>query len=471
MLKQYQRTFGHALCAADACVVVAAWLVSYWVRFYLPFENVAILAPPKSFPDFTTYAGLCPLVAALWIAVLTRTGVYQATRLLGRRREAARVLRGHVSALLAFIAFAYFFKHAGTSRLVMIYFGVLGGASMLALHIGLRTALRSLRRRGFNLRRILAVGEGLGLEMLIARLDWFPELGLRVQGVVTRADSGATEIASKPVLGRYSDISDIIRMTGTDEVLISVPPAKSEDVDLLLDLLKDETLGIRVVPDMNHYAALGCQVDELDGIPIVRINDSPVMGWGAIVKRLTDIAFSAIGLLILSPVLLAIALGVKLTSRGPIFYVQERMGLDGQGFNMFKFRTMRVDAESSSGAVWAKRGDDRCTALGAFLRKTSLDELPQFWNVLRGDMSLVGPRPERPQFVHKFRSEIPNYMLRHKVRTGITGWAQVNGWRGNTSLARRIECDLYYIRNWSYGFDLKILVMTLWKGFVHNNAY
>jgi exopolysaccharide biosynthesis polyprenyl glycosylphosphotransferase len=180
---------------------------------------------------------------------------------------------------------------------------------------------------------------------------------------------------------------------------------------------------------------------------------------------------SALALVVLSPLLFLIAALVKLTSPGPVLYSQERMGLDGRSFRMWKFRSMRVDAEARTGAVWAQASDGRRTAFGTFLRKTSLDELPQLWNVLRGDMSLVGPRPERPVFVQRFRKEIPYYMLRHKVQAGITGWAQVNGWRGNTSLDRRIECDLFYIRNWSYALDLKILTLTLWKGFIHKNAY
>jgi len=196
-----------------------------------------------------------------------------------------------------------------------------------------------------------------------------------------------------------------------------------------------------------------------------------VIGWGALAKRVTDIVASAAALVILSPLLGLIALGVRLTSPGPVLYVQERMGLDGHSFRMLKFRSMRIDAEHESGAVWARADDNRRTAFGTLLRKTSLDELPQLWNVLCGDMSLVGPRPERPIFVQKFRDQIPHYMLRHKVRAGITGWAQVNGWRGNTSLDRRIECDLFYIRHWSYMLDLKILTMTLWKGFIDKNAY
>jgi exopolysaccharide biosynthesis polyprenyl glycosylphosphotransferase len=196
-----------------------------------------------------------------------------------------------------------------------------------------------------------------------------------------------------------------------------------------------------------------------------------MFGWGAMAKRTTDVLGSALALLALSPVLLLIGLLVKITSRGPMLYGQERMGLDGRTFKMLKFRSMKADAEQSSGAVWAQAVDDRRTAFGTFMRKTSLDELPQFWNVLRGDMSLVGPRPERPVFVNKFRTEIPLYNVRHKVKAGITGWAQVNGWRGNTALDRRIECDLFYIRNWSYTLDIKILFITLYKGFINKNAY
>jgi exopolysaccharide biosynthesis polyprenyl glycosylphosphotransferase len=206
-------------------------------------------------------------------------------------------------------------------------------------------------------------------------------------------------------------------------------------------------------------------------VPVVRLNDSPLIGWYAAGKRLIDIVVATTALVVLSPLLLLLAVIVKVTSPGPVLYAQERMGLDGRTFRMLKFRSMRVDAEAQSGAVWAQKEDNRRTVLGTLLRKTSLDELPQLWNVLLGEMSLVGPRPERPVFVHQFRKEIPHYMLRHKVKAGITGWAQVNGWRGNTSLRRRIECDLYYIQNWSYALDLKILTLTLWKGFVNKNAY
>jgi Undecaprenyl-phosphate glucose phosphotransferase len=309
---------------------------------------------------------------------------------------------------------------------------------------------------------------------LVQRLDKFPELGVRVSGVIVHESTysqGVSKIARKPVIGAYSEIRSLVHRLQPDQVLIALPRTQYADLDRILESLKDETVDLQLVPDLHEYVTLGCEVEDFDGLPIVNLNDTPLNGWGAIAKRLTDILVASVALVALLPVFLLIAVLVKLTSKGPILYRQERMGLDGRTFHMLKFRSMRVDAEVHTGAVWAQQGDHRRTRMGSFLRATSLDELPQFWNVLRGDMSLVGPRPERPVFVQQFRKEIPHYMLRHKVKAGITGWAQINGWRGNTSLQRRIECDLYYIRNWSYVLDWKILFLTLWKGFINKNAY
>lgn len=297
---------------------------------------------------------------------------------------------------------------------------------------------------------------------------------MRIQGVLVHESTlakGIQKVSGKPVLGTFTQIGEWVHQHQPDQVLIALPRDQSADLDRILELLRDETVDIQLVPDLHEYVTLGCEVEDFDGLPIVNLNDTPLNGWGSYAKRLTDLGVSIVALVILSPLLLLIALFIKLTSRGPILYRQERMGLDGRTFQMLKFRSMKVNAEVGTGAVWATQGDQRRTLMGQFLRSTSLDELPQFWNVLCGEMSLVGPRPERPVFVHQFRKEIPHYMLRHKVKAGITGWAQINGWRGNTSLQRRIECDLYYIRNWSYSLDWKILFLTLWKGFIHKNAY
>jgi Undecaprenyl-phosphate glucose phosphotransferase len=450
----------------DSSVIVAAWIASYWVRFYLsPFPVT------KGFPEFATYASLAPLVAVLWMAAFALMRVYESRRMLGAINEVILVIKAHGLALLFFIAFTYLFEEYKYSRLVMAYFAAISAVALVFFRLVVRSTLRTLRSRGYNLRHILVVGEGPAVETLVQRLQSFPELGFRVNGLVTQEGSAVDSVSGRPVLGHFGQISEIIEKTRADEVLIALPWSQQHEMSRLLELLKDETIDIRLVPDVQAYVTLGCDVEDFDGVPVVRINDSPMIGWGAFTKRATDVVLSLIALIVLSPILLLIASLVKLTSRGPVLYRQERMGLDGRTFHMFKFRSMRTDAESRTGAVWAQATDDRRTLFGTILRKTSLDELPQLWNVLCGEMSLVGPRPERPVFVNQFRKEIPHYMLRHKVKAGITGWAQVNGWRGNTSLRRRIECDLYYIQNWSYALDLKILTLTLWKGFINKNAY
>jgi Undecaprenyl-phosphate glucose phosphotransferase len=466
MLKHYQHTFGYILPMVDACVMVAAWFAAYWVRF-----TISPIPVTKGFPAFATYASMAPLVAVLWISVFALMRVYESRRMLGRFHEMQLLLKAHGVALLGFIAVTYLFEEYKYSRVVMLYFAVLGAVSIAAFRLVMRNALRSMRARGFNLRYVLAVGEGTLMEGLIQRLELFPELGLRVKGLVTREGSTVESIRGVPVIGHFEDVAALARGARVDEVLIALPSDQSEELNRLLAVLDNETIDIRIVPDLLRFVTLRCDIEEFNGLPIVRINDSPLIGWGAMGKRVTDIVFSSMALVLLSPLLGLIAILVKITSAGPVLYVQERMGLDGRSFPMLKFRSMRAGAEDTSGPVWAQAVDNRRTAFGTFLRKSSLDELPQFWNVLLGDMSLVGPRPERPVFVNQFRTQVPHYMLRHKVRSGITGWAQVNGWRGNTSLDRRIECDLFYIRNWSYALDLKILVLTLWKGFVHKNAY
>lgn len=466
MLKRYHQIVGGVFRIVDACVIGGVWLLAYFLRFYFPIIEVT-----KGFPALSTYAALTPLVIGLWALVFSAMKVYQSQRMLRRTHEAHLLLKAHSVALLLFIALTYLFSEYKYSRAVMVYFGALGAFLLVFFRLMLRNGLRSVRKRGFNLRHMIALGEGRAVETLIQRIQKFPELGIRVIGVVVHESSTATQVLGRPVLGKFSDIAKIAQETKADQILIALPRNQYSDLDRVLEALKDETVDIQLIPDVHEYVTLGCEIEDFDGLPIVNLNDSPLNGWGGLAKRITDALVSAVALIFLSPVLLLLAIAVKLTSKGPIFYKQERMGLDGRTFQMLKFRSMRVDAEAQSGAVWAKAGDDRRTPIGALIRATSLDELPQFFNVLVGDMSLVGPRPERPVFVHQFRKEIPHYMLRHKVKAGITGWAQVNGWRGNTSLDRRIECDLYYIRNWSYLLDWKILFLTLWKGFINKNAY
>lgn len=469
MLKRYQGTVGSVFRLADAIVIGLTWLASYWLRFNYPLIEVT-----RGLPKFETYAALLPLVMFLWSGTFARAGLYHSPKMLRRTQEAQLLIKAHLMALLLFIALTYLFSEYRYSRGVMLYFGILGAFALVSSRLILRNALRALRKRGFRIRKVLIMGEGgegSAIDTLIDRLDKFPELGFSVAGILTPQSSTQMSLRGKPCVGHFSDISKAIEKLEIERVVIALSRAQSQELDGILNSLKDEHVEIQLVPDIHDYMTLGCEMEYFDGLPILSLNDSPLQGWGAWAKRATDVILSLFALLLISPLLMLLAGFIKLTSKGPVLYGQRRMGLDGKTFEMLKFRSMRTDAEDASGPVWAKASDDRRTPIGSFLRSTSLDELPQFWNVLRGEMSLVGPRPERPIFVDRFRGEIPHYMLRHKVKAGITGWAQVNGWRGNTSLSSRIECDLYYIRNWSYLLDWKILWLTIWKGFINRNAY
>jgi Undecaprenyl-phosphate glucose phosphotransferase len=465
MSTRYRAIVSILFRTTDVLVVCAAWLASYEARFVSPrFGRPAL-------PGFDTYASIVPLILLLWAVVFSCLGVYQAGRMRGRKDEVLLIWRAHLIALMIFIAIAFLFDAYKYSRLVMVYFGAISAFALAVFRVALRTVLRAVRKRGHDVRRVVIVGSGETVQTLVERFTWYPELGMSVAGLITRDGEPHAWAPDLEVLGRFPDTARIVASKKANDVFIALAARERSELNGLLAQVHDEPARILVIPDVQDRVTLGCQVEHFEGIAVIHLNDSPMDSWESLAKRCIDAALSAIGLLVLSPLLLLIAALVKLTSPGPILYFQERMGLDGRTFWMLKFRSMRADAEAKSGAGWTTKEDDRRTALGTILRKTSLDELPQLWNVLVGQMSLVGPRPERPVFVQQFRREIPHYMLRHRVKAGITGWAQVNGWRGDTSLTERTACDLYYIRNWSLRLDLKILMLTLWKGLVNKNAY
>jgi Undecaprenyl-phosphate glucose phosphotransferase len=295
-----------------------------------------------------------------------------------------------------------------------------------------------------------------------------PDVGIQVLGVVADDKDGA---AGARWLGTYSDLRAVLDAQPVDHVVLALAHEDYGRLAGLLDAVGDEPVTIHVVPDLLRFASLRGGVEQFEGMPFIHLRESPLYGWSSLVKRVFDFAFSLAILAAIWPLLLALAAAVRLSSPGPIFYRQERMGLDGRRFQMLKFRTMRADAERQTGPKWAEPSDERRTGLGALLRRFSLDELPQFFNVIRGEMSVVGPRPERPVFVEQFRQTVPGYMLRHKVKSGITGWAQVHGLRGNTSLEKRIQYDIEYIERWSVWLDLKIIAMTVVRVLVDRNAY
>jgi Undecaprenyl-phosphate glucose phosphotransferase len=312
---------------------------------------------------------------------------------------------------------------------------------------------------------VLIVGTGELAERVARKMTSQSDYGFAVAGIVSAAPADVgRSVGGLKVIGAVHDLPALVEQTGAELVYLALARTEYEAELEALERLGDSTAAVRLVPDLARAFTLNASVEDFDGTPVVLVTETPEQGWNLVVKRGFDLVFSALGLLLFSPLLLAIAIWVKLDSPGPVFFAQERVGVNGRRFRMIKFRTMRTDAEAS-GPQWSRPSDPRRTRAGAILRRLSIDELPQLWNVLVGHMSLVGPRPEQPVFVDRFRASIPRYMLRHHVKSGITGWAQVNGLRGDTPLERRIEFDLYYIENWSMAFDMKILFLTFLRVF------
>ncbi|AJQ95283.1 sugar transferase involved in lipopolysaccharide synthesis [Gynuella sunshinyii YC6258] len=339
-------------------------------------------------------------------------------------------------------------------------FVVIGGYRFVV-----RLILNVLRKKGYNQRSIVIIGSGAIVERLVATVEENRWIGLQLKGVLGD-DLG--HLGKTQVLGGYEDVVTYLETNTVDQVWVAIPLNQMDKIkDVLADLSLFSTT-IKYVPDVFDFNLLNHSVGSIANIPVINLTDSPNEGINAFIKRCEDIILSSIILFLVSPLMLGLALGVKLTSKGPVFYRQERIGWNGAKFNMFKFRSMPVDVEQN-GVKWGSANEKTKTKFGAFIRKTSLDELPQFLNVLKGDMSIVGPRPERTVFVDQFKKEIPRYMQKHVMKAGITGWAQVNGWRGDTNLHKRIECDLFYIENWSIWFDLKIIVLTVLAGFFNLN--
>jgi Undecaprenyl-phosphate glucose phosphotransferase len=373
--------------------------------------------------------------------------------------------------MLIFFGVIFLIREIVLSRVVVLMFWAFSVAFLHLSHLAVREGLRYLRRKGKNLRYVVVVGAPLQAIRLARKLQWYRHLGLSVVGLHLMGAAGAeTESLGIPQISSREELVDLIHSGKIDQVFVAFPLQETALLTEVQSWLGDEPVTLFYVPDLGEFARLRGTVEEFDDLHIVTLQASPLDGWNAVLKRAADVLIGSIVLILFAPLMLLIALGVKSTSRGRILYRQERMGLDGNRFQMLKFRTMVEDAERMTGPVWAEDHDPRVTWLGYWLRRSSLDELPQLFNVLRGDMSLVGPRPERPPLIEEFRKSIPKYMLRHKVKAGMTGWAQVNGWRGNTSLERRIEHDLDYIEHWSLRRDLKILALTLLVGFRNTRA-
>ena len=481
MVRSQTRVLASIFVLVDVVSTNLAWLLAYQLRFDSPLAS-GFLPVTKGVPELGRYLLLLPLITLLWPVVLYFHGLYQLRRGRSRIDEFFAILFSVLIAsalvlgatLYVRVYYRYQPEVAPLWEFSQAVFGLFVVLDVLALNLG-RMGLRAwLERRwaaGYNVKRVLVAGAGeLGgtvAETLLAHR----ELGYRVVGFL---DDGprSSPVAGLPLLGTLADTMAVIRAERVDQLYIALPLEEHAKLLMLIRSVGNECVDIRVVPDLVQYATIKAALEDLDGIPIISLNEVPLRGWNSMIKRVMDVALGSVAMVLLSPLFAGIALMIKLKGGpGPVFYRQERMSLDGKTFQMWKFRSMLHDAERETGPVWAQEHDPRRTPVGSVLRRFNLDELPQLINVWLGDMSLVGPRPERPPFVDEFKQRIPQYMLRHRVKSGITGWAQVNGWRGNTSLEKRIEYDLYYIENWSLMLDVKILILTLFRGFGQKHAY
>jgi len=467
MLKKHSKFFETLVLLLDLVTLSCSWILAYFLRFYLPVVPVS-----KGIPPFFTYLTLLLVMLPLWYIVFKAFGLYRPRRISSKFAEIMDIAKGTTIAILILVSLTFFVRKYEFSRLTFVYFGIICVIALCVERILFRELLRLIRKRGYNLRHALIVGTGSLGQDVTDRVHSHPELGIKIRGFLCEDNSQiGNELKGFKVLDTFENVRNVVMNQNIDMVLITLPLSAHERLKRILDDIGDEMVSIMLIPDLIELATLRGGIGEFEGMPIISLRDTPLYGWNVVVKRVTDIVLSTTILLAVSPLMLVISLLVKATSIGPVFYRQERMGLDGRIFSMLKFRTMETQAEKETGPVWAAKSDSRKTIIGSFLRKTSMDELPQFFNVLKGDMSIVGPRPEREFFIQQFRSKIPKYMLRHKMKAGITGWAQISGWRGNTSLEKRIEYDIYYIENWSLRFDLEIMWLTIWRGLVNKHAY
>ena len=474
MIKHNQSKLNIVHVLLDACVIA----LSYVLAFHLVIgSRLGQAGTPGALPASVYFRALYVIIPG-YLILYGIFDLYTPKRIQSRRRELANICKANIMGLMALTFCLYAGRNlAGigpylrnfSTRMIVAFFGInffLEGLFRNAL----KTGLRRLRASGFNQKHVLMVGYSSAASGFISRNKENPEWGYHILGILTDALEKGTQAEGVDVLGDLSDLRRILELHDFDEIVVTLPLEKYMYLEPIVNTCEKSGVHTMFIPDYNNIIPTTPYTEDMEGLPVVHIRHVPLTGiFNASVKRLTDIAGSLFAIIVFSPVMLAAALAVKLTSRGPVIFAQERVGLHNKPFRMYKFRSMYVQTPEEELSRWTVKGDPRVTGVGRFIRRFNIDEMPQFFNVLKGDMSLVGPRPERPQFVEKFKEEIPRYMIKHQVRPGITGWAQVNGLRGDTSILKRIELDLYYIENWTLGLDIKILFLTLFKGF--KNAY
>ena len=469
MIRDNQKYFNRLLVLLDALVIAATYWLSwfFWINFYVRGNN-----PETGVLPIETYLAAFVAIVPGYLILYNAFDMYSSKRTSRTAYEVFNIIKANTVGLLAIMVVLFAINIPDFSRGIV---GVFYGLNILAesfMRKGVRHMLRYVRRKGYNLKHMLLVGYSRAAEEYINKITSNQEWGYEVYGILDdRVPVGASYKGVK-VIGTIEMLGEVLSEGTFDEIGITLALSDYEMLESIVNICEKSGVHTKFIPDYNSVIPSRPYLEDLDGLAVVNIRRVPLTNLlNRALKRMMDIFGALVAIIVFSPLMLLAAIGVKLTSKGPLIFKQERVGLHNKPFQMYKFRSMEQQPEEDEKKGWTKKDDPRVTRVGKILRKTSIDELPQLFNVLKGDMSLIGPRPERPLFVEKFKEEIPRYMIKHQVRPGITGWAQVNGYRGDTSIRKRIEYDLYYIENWSIIFDFKILFLTFFKGFVNKNAY
>lgn len=468
MIKDNQKYFNRLHVVIDGFVIA----FTYWLSWVLKFKTPLFGFFEGGVLPFSSYMQLLLFIIPGYLLLYYGCGLYTPKRVQGRRLEFANIVKANTLGILVTVLLLYLMKQNHFSRMALGLFFVLNCILEGIVRNLIRFSLRKMRKLGYNQKHILLVGYSRAAEEYIDRIIANPQWGYTIRGILDDHVEAGTTYKGIKVLGRIANLLVILPENRLDEIAISLGLNEYFRLEEIVALCEKSGVHTKFIPDYHNIIPTKPYTEDLLGLPVINIRYVPLTNtFNAMIKRAMDIVGSIFCILLFSPVMLFACIGVKVSSPGPLIYKQTRVGLHNRSFEMYKFRSMEQQPASEEKKAWTVRNDPRVTRIGKIMRKTSIDELPQFFNVLKGDMSLVGPRPERPFFVEKFREEIPRYMVKHQVRPGITGWAQVNGYRGDTSIRKRIDCDLYYIENWTVGLDIKILFLTIFHGFVNQNAY
>jgi len=455
--------FASLFVLSDASAIGLSFVLAYWMRFDSPL--VRWIPVTKGTPAFAYYLWTALAVVPCWIALFRAFGLYELAPRRSGADEFVALLKAVAVGCLVAMSAAFLYRGFSYSRLVFAYIGCISILFLTGGRTLCGSYLRRVRARGRGLRRCALVGGVAPAGRLADEIVRNPQLGYRLVGTVEASLPGL------PELGRAEEIGALVREHHIDLLILAIPLSNWDRIAEIITRCEGLDVSFKLMPDFFEVLVTRMSVGHIDGIPLIGLKESPLSGSNATIKRTMDLVVSLLGLAALSPLFLLAALAIKLTSRGPVLYPQQRVGRDGRAFVLYKFRSMVDRAEAETGPAWTRPDDPRITRVGRILRWTGADELPQLWNVLRGDMSLVGPRPERPHFIEQFRDRVPHYLERHRIKSGITGWAQINGLRGDSSIEERTKYDIYYVENWSLTFDLKILLMTLFGRKTYGSAY